>query len=83
MATDVYLETNVFQDNSDPEQPSRSHLAMLRDIPHFLFGRVVGAHDITVHILFPYLSSTEAKFVSLSKDQLSRWLDQIFYPAVY
>lgn len=58
MATDVHLETNVFQDNANPEQPSRSHLAMLRDVPHFLLGRVVGAHDITVHILFPHLSLT-------------------------
>lgn len=83
MTTDVHLKTDVFEESTDPEQPTRSHLAMLRDVPHFLLGRVVGAHDITVHILFPHLSSTEAKFVSLTKDQLSRWIDGIFHPAVH
>jgi len=68
ITTDVHLETNAFRDNPDPKEPSRSYLAMLRDIPYFLLRRVVGAHDITVYILFPYLYSTESKFVSLTKD---------------
>jgi hypothetical protein len=48
-----------------------------------LLGRVVGAHDITVHVLFLHLVSAQDKFASLTKDQLSRWLDRIFHPAVY
>lgn len=83
MTTDVHLETSVFQNGGDPDQPSRSHLAMLKDVPHFLLGRVVGAHDITVHILFPHLATAGPKFTCLTKDQLSRWLDSIFHPAVY
>jgi hypothetical protein len=83
MSTDVHIETRVFEDNSDVEQPSRSHLAMLKDIPHFLLGRVVGAQEITVYILFPHLSIIGSKFSSLTNDQLSRWLNRIFNPAVH
>jgi hypothetical protein len=83
MKTDVHIETNVFPDGGDTEAPTRSHLAMLKDVPHFLLGRVVGAHDITVHVLFPHLASADTQFVSLTKEQLTRWLDRVFHPAVY
>ena len=56
---------------------------MLRDIPHFLLGCVASAHDITIYILFPYLLIRQERFIALTKEQLSRWLDQVFYPAVY
>ena len=55
---------------------------MLRDVPHFLLGRVVGAHDITIHILFPHVAVGQEKFVSLTREQLTRWLDRAFLPAV-
>jgi hypothetical protein len=83
MPTDVHIETRIFQENENPDQPSRSYLAMLKDVPHFLLGRVVGALDITVHILFPHLSVVGGKFTALTKEQLSRWLDGIFNPAVH
>lgn len=83
MTNDVHLETNIFRDSDDADRPPRASLALLRDVPHFLLGRVEGAHDITVHILFPHLGSRQDKFTSLTQEQLSRWLDQIFHPAVY
>ena len=83
MTTDVHIETRVFHTSDDPEQPVRSSLAMLRDVPHFLLGRVVGAHDITVHVLFPHMGVAHEKFVSLTKEQMTRWLDQIFLPALH
>ena len=54
---------------------------MLRDVPHFLLGPVVGAHDVTLHVLFPHMGVLHEKFVSLTKEQMTRWLDQIFLPA--
>ena len=48
---------------------------MLRDVPYFLLGRVEGAYDITVYVLFPYLAPAQEKFTSLTKEQLSRWLN--------
>jgi hypothetical protein len=83
MSTDVHLESRVYQDSDDPEQPSRSQLAMLKDIPHFRLGGLIGAHDIVVYILFPHLPLAGGKFRALTAQQLSRWLDQIFHPAVY
>jgi len=56
---------------------------MLRDIPYLLLGRVVGAEEITLHILFPHLACPEGQFKSITKEQLTHWLDEIFYPAVY
>jgi hypothetical protein len=83
MTNDVHLQSTMFRDGEDPERGPRASLAMLRDIPHFLLGRMEGAHDITLHILFPHLATAQDKFVALTKEQLSRWLDQIFHPAVY
>ena len=83
MTSDVHLETPVFRAGDQADQPLRSSLALLRDVPHFLLGRVVGAHDITIHVLFPHLVPAQEKFTSLTHQQLSRWLDRIFHPAVY
>ena len=83
ITTDVHIETRLFHPGQDPEQPVRSSSAMLRDVPHFLLGRVVGAHDTTVHVLFPHMAATQEKFVSLTKEQLSRWMDHVFLPALH
>jgi hypothetical protein len=83
MSTDIHLESRIYQDSDDPEQPSRSQLAMLKNIPHFRLGGLIGAHDIVVYILFPHLPLPGGKFRALTAQQLSRWLDQIFHPAVY
>ena len=83
IATDVHINSRVYQDSPDPEHPARSQLAMLKDIPHFRLGCLIGAQDISVYILFPYLSLAGSKFQALTADQLSRWLDQIFHPAVF
>ena len=83
MTTDVHLQTPTFVTGDNPEQPPRATPAMLRDVPHFLLGRVASAHDITIHVLFPYLPVRQERFVALTKEQLSQWLNQVFYPAVY
>jgi len=89
MSNDVHLHAQVFQareedddDDEGGERAPRSSLATLKDIPHLL-GQVEGAHDITVHILFPHLVVGRRPFVSLTQEQMTRWLDQIFLPAVY
>jgi hypothetical protein len=74
ITTDVHVESEVF--NPLP------HLAMLKEIPHFFLGRVEGAPNVTVHILFPHLVS-KGPFVSLTEEQLACWLNQIFHPAVH
>jgi hypothetical protein len=83
ITTDVHLQTLVYDQPDAPEQVPRSSLAMLKDVPHFLLGRVVGATNITVHILFSHLPVAQEKFVSLTKEQISRWVNEIFNPAVY
>lgn len=83
MRSDVHLETNIFRSSRDPEQAEQASTAMLRDVPHFLLGRIVGAHDITLHVLFPHIEPTQDKFVSLSREQLTRWTDKVLNPALY
>jgi len=91
---DVHIRTETFDDGDEPSslddddddgeaRPHSSSLDMLKDVPHFLLGRVVGGHDITMHVLFPHLVKAHDKFICLTNDQLSRWLDKIFHPAVY
>ncbi len=83
LAADVHIQMPVFEENDNPEHIPRSSLAMLKDIPHFLVGRIEGGHDIVVYILFPHLHTAGDKFVSLTQQQLSRWLDRIFHPAIH
>ena len=83
MASDVHLETTIFQAGEDPEQPTRSRFAMLRDVPHFLLGRVEGAHDVAVFALFPHMAIAGEKFRSFTKDQHSRWADGVYLPALH
>ena len=83
MTNDVHLETTKFQYGDDPEQPPRATLVLLRDVPHFLLGRIAGAHDITVHVLFPHLSDSRDKFISLTHHDYTRWFDRVFHPAVH
>ena len=58
-------------------------MMMLKDIPHCYIGRVEGANDISMYILFPHLEPAHGDFIALTTDQLSRWLDQVFHPAIY
>ncbi len=83
IATDVHLQTIVHDQPENPEQAPRPTSVMLKDVPHFLLGRVVGAPDITVHILFPHLYMAQTKFVAMTKEQLSCWIDDIFHPTIY
>ena len=84
MQTDVHIKSTVFRDiDPQPASPPRPALSMLKDIPHFHFGRVEGGNHIALYILFPHLDNNDRTFTALSKPQYSRWMDQIFHPAVY
>jgi len=56
---------------------------MLQRIPHFILGRIEGAHDITVFILFLHILVLRDKFKSFTDKQLSRWADRIYLPALH
>jgi hypothetical protein len=84
--SDLHIQTHVGStDPATDEEPAprSSTAAQPRDLPHFLLGRVEGAHDITIHILFPHLPSRGEKFVSLTQEQHARWLDRVFNPAIH
>ena len=83
MTTDVHVETNVYLSTEDTGQPVRTSQAMLRDVPHMFVGRVAGAHDITMHILFPHMDVANEKFVALTKEQQARFADQVCLPAIH
>lgn len=80
---DVHIRDRMFTPNVDPERADHSRLAMLQRIPHFMLGRIEGAHDITVYVLFPHIPVLGEKFKSLNKEQLSRWADRIYLPALH
>jgi hypothetical protein len=68
ITTDVHIETYVFQTKEYLEQARRPSLAMLRNVPQVLLGRIVGAYDITLHILLLLMIVGNEKFVSLTKE---------------
>lgn len=82
MTNDVHLSTTIYRAGAaapdeevleDGERPAvRGISALLRDVPHFLLGRVEGAHNITLHILFPHLETRGEKFQSLTHEQFTR-----------
>ena len=85
LQTDVHLETNMFTSSGDSDQPARASLRMLRDVPHFQLGRVFGATNITVHVLFPHLPLAPGRdrFISMTQAQLARWTDGVMHPAIW
>ncbi|KAL6353694.1 hypothetical protein LRP88_13007 [Fusarium phalaenopsidis] len=78
ISTDVHLTLDRV--DPDPERP-RLIPSRLKDVPHFIFARAEGADFITFHLFFPHLPCSN-NFSRLTDEQLSRWFDDIFYPAV-
>lgn len=85
ITTDVHLEGTRFghEDQGPSSEAPRPQTVMLRDIPHFLLGRFIGANEITLHVSFPHLPFQGDKFVALSQQQLTTWVDEIFHPAIF
>lgn len=83
LSADVHIQERMFTQNENPGRSDHSNLAMLQRIPHFMLGRIEGAHDITVFILFPHIPVLGDKFKSFTDEQLSRWADQIYLPALH
>jgi len=83
MTADVHVETKWFRGRRNGEQSSRPSLALPRDVPHLFLGSLMGSVNTTLHVLFPHLPFAGEKFVCLTNNQLSQWLDRIFHPAVY
>ncbi|KAF5573046.1 hypothetical protein FPCIR_14108 [Fusarium pseudocircinatum] len=78
ISTDVHLTLDRV--DPDPERP-RLIPSRLKDVPHFIFARLEGADFITFHLFSPHLPCS-SDFNRLTDEQLSRWFDNIFYPAV-
>ncbi|KAI8648061.1 hypothetical protein NCS56_01537600 [Fusarium sp. Ph1] len=78
ISTDVHLTLDRV--DLDPERP-RLVPSRLKDVPHFIFARAEGADFITFHLFFPHFPRSR-DFNRLTDEQLSRWFDDIFYPAV-
>ncbi|RMZ85929.1 hypothetical protein DV736_g6517, partial [Chaetothyriales sp. CBS 134916] len=83
MTNDIHIETTMFQQGDDPAQPPRPVRAIIRDVSHFLLGRVEGSHDITIHVLFLHLDADQDGFISLTDHDYTRWFDKIFHPIIY
>ena len=86
LRTDVHLEGTAYESQATaehPDLPSRAKPAMLKDIPHHYLGRVEGASDISLFILFPHLEFAHQDFIGLTNEQHARWLDRVLHPAIY
>jgi hypothetical protein len=58
---DVHIDTTVYAFAEDPEAALWSRAAMRKDMPHCYLGRVEGASEISLYVLFPHLTAFRAK----------------------
>jgi hypothetical protein len=70
---DVHIDTTVYAAAEDPNAALRSRTAMRKDVPHYYLGRVEGASEISLYLLFPHLTAVHGDFTILTASQHSRW----------
>ena len=56
---------------------------MIRDVPHFLLGRIEGSHNVTIYVLFLHLNIDQDRFRFFTDADYTRWFDQVFHPVVH
>jgi hypothetical protein len=78
MKTDVHIAATHVQDDT----PSS---IMLKEIPHFRLGDIVGFGGVELHILFPHLRKNPIAdhFSRLTNEQLDRFINRVLLPAAY
>ncbi|EFW15480.1 conserved hypothetical protein [Coccidioides posadasii str. Silveira] len=67
------------------EQTERVHQSQrsVHQIPHLLFGQLVGFPEIEVYILFPWLFSPQCQHHIITEQEYALWTDKIFLPALH
>jgi hypothetical protein len=76
--TDLHVQITL------PETVESSRRSVkIRDIPHFLLGRLVGLLKIDVYILLPGLYTEDRPTNFPSQFHLEQFFDRIFLPAIY
>jgi hypothetical protein len=81
MTADLHIKTSVFY--TDLSGKSRSRQAMLHHVPHLYLGSLTSASKVSVYVLFPHKYSVNADVNFLTEEELIRWVDQIFNPAIH
>ena len=76
--TDLHLKITL------PETVESSRRSVkIRDIPHFLLGRLLGLLKIDVYLLFPGLYTENRQTNFPTQVHLEQFFDHIFLPAIY
>jgi hypothetical protein len=55
----------------------------IHQLPHYVFGRLVGFEDISLYLLFPRLYREDQQSSRLLDHDFSVWMDQVLLPAIY
>ena len=66
-----------------PSSVSSTRSARICDIPHFQLGNLVGPLNITIYIIFPGFYCDDRPTNFPTQDQLVRFFDNLFLPALY
>lgn len=82
LSSDVHFGLDVLQTNLSAGSTTRSSFDMLRDVPHFILGRLIGAENVTLHVFLPHLDVSQGTSI-LNTAQLTRWNDSVLHPAIY
>ena len=70
----------VFQDETGH---TRTGHRPVHQIPHYVFGRLVGLESISLCLLFPRLYRPEQQSSRLRDEDFRIWIDGILLPAIY
>jgi hypothetical protein len=68
ISTDIHITIPIDNTNPDTEHPQFTP-TNLRDVPHFCIGRLVGAPEVSIYILFPHIAVTSNHFITLTEEQ--------------
>jgi hypothetical protein len=82
ISTNVHFGLEVSGSDSNTPQSGSTSFAMLRDVPHLVLGRLVGAENISMHVFFPHLERALGISI-LTTAQLTCWTDKVLHPAIY
>ena len=78
---DEHIESGRTQPHQSPSDLPSENPTMIKDVAHLLVGRIGGAENFNLHVLFPHLGFEGKHFRCLTNQQVSRWIYQIFHPA--
>ena len=85
MTQNIRTDLHLHQEIQSEDQHGRTHREQvhIKDTPHLFLGNANMAKELGIYVLFPRLRQFGQKFTCLDDNQLRRWTDMVFLPALH